>query len=330
MILVTGATGLVGAHLCLRLLQHNQPFVALFRREKKRQSTLDFLEKQAVPASAIATIEWRKADLCNLPELTIAFDGITRVYHCAAYVSMAYFKRRYLTEVNQQGTSDVVNLCIEKKVKKLAYVSSTAALGSDPSAHEINEATPWNPMQEKTPYAYSKYGAELEVWRAAQEGVPVVIVNPGVIMGLGMPGAPLSQLVNQLQKGVGFFPLGRTGYVAVEDVVEVLMQLMESTVINERFILVAENWSYQNMMTLVARCLGIKAPNRPLYRSMLFGLLYLEYVFHFIGIRKRFLSKALIKSLSDNQHICGEKIKQVMAFDYRPIEAYVRQQLLTL
>lgn len=329
MILVTGATGLVGAHLCLRLLQQNQSFVALFRREKKRQSTLDFLAKQAVPASAIATIEWRKADLCTLPELTMAFDGITRVYHCAAYVSMAYFKRHYLTEVNQQGTSDLVNLCIEKKVKKLAYVSSIAALGSDPSAKEINEETPWNPVQEKTPYAYSKYGAELEVWRAAQEGVPVVIVNPGVILGLGMPGSPLALLVRQLRKGMRRVPPGSTGYVAVEDVVDVLIHLMKSDIHNERYILVAENWTYKKMMGFVARCLGIKPPTRPLRSGVLYALFIGEYILSSMGMRKRFLSRALIKSLTEKQLINGAKIKTTMDFDYRPIDSYLQQQLVS-
>lgn len=329
MILITGATGLVGAHLCLWLLQQNQSFVALYRREKKRQATLDFLAQHQLSENTIAGIEWRKADLCNLPELTLAFQGITQVYHCAAYVSMAYFKRHYLTEVNQQGTADLVNLCIENKVKKLAYVSSIAALGSNPSTASIDEETPWNPVVEKTPYAYTKYGAELEVWRAAQEGVAVVIVNPGVILGSGMPGAPLAQLVDQLRKGIGFFPLGITGYVAVEDVVDVLLHLMKSSIHNERFILVAENWTYKNMMGLVARCLKISEPRRPLYPRLLFALFVVEYLLSLFGLRKRFLSKALIRSLSDRHTINGEKIKGVMNFEYRPIKAYVEQQLLS-
>lgn len=327
MILVTGATGLVGAHLCLSLLNKKQPLVALYRREKKRQAMLDFFE-QKNQAALTKYIIWRKADLCNLPELTKAFEGITVVYHCAAYVSMAYFKRDYLQVVNQQGTADLVNLCIEHKVKKLAYVSSIAALGSQ-SSGTIDENTPWNPSKEKTPYAYSKYGAELEVWRASQEGVPVVIVNPGVILGLGMPRSPLEQLIKQIKKGARFYPLGTTGYVAVEDVIDVLVYLINSEHQNERYILVAENWSYKKMMETVAKLINKKSPTKPLKNFGLYCLLVIELLLSGMGLRKRFLSKALVTSLSNQQPINGDKIKKVLEFNYRPIVPYLKDQLKT-
>ncbi len=91
MILVTGATGLVGAHLCLSLLQQNTSFVALYRHEKKKQVTLDFLANH-LKDDFSKQITWRKADLTHLPDLTLAFEGITQVYHCAAYVSMPILK----------------------------------------------------------------------------------------------------------------------------------------------------------------------------------------------------------------------------------------------
>ena len=244
MILVTGATGFVGAHLCLNLLKDNDTIVALYRREKKKTALEEFFNSK--DASALfKKIQWRQADLCDLPALTAAFKGITKVYHCAAYISMAHYKIHQLQEVNQQGTTYIANLCVENKIKKLVYVSSISALGSQTTTGIINEDTPWNPTVEKTPYAYSKYGAELEIWRASQEGIPVAIVNPGVILGEGMPRNPLAQLKQQIEKGLSFYPTGKTGYVAVEDVVEVMETLMNSTVENERFILVAENWCYK-------------------------------------------------------------------------------------
>ncbi|MGB1970903.1 MAG: NAD-dependent epimerase/dehydratase family protein [Flavobacteriaceae bacterium] len=327
MILVTGATGLVGAHLCLELLQKNQPVVALYRREKKRQALRHFFQNKA-QLSLYEKIEWRKADLCHLPQLTAAFNGITQVYHCAAYISMAYYKRAHLHEVNQQGTAYVVNLCIANKVKKLAYVSSIAALGSDTYSTTIDENTPWNPTRDKTPYAYSKYGAELEVWRASQEGVPVVIVNPGVILGTGMPRTPLEQLVHQINKGLRFYPTGQTGYVAVEDVVETLIRLMDNNHINQRYILVAENWSYKDLTGLVAKRLGKKAPSRALKPFYLYTAWVLESILSRLRLRSQFLSKALVKSLSDQHIIDGSQIKRALTdFDYRSIAPYIKKSL---
>ena len=118
MILVTGATGLVGAHLCLALLEENKTLVALYRRGKKRDATRTFFESKNKLA-CFDRIIWRKADITHLPDLTLAFKDITVVYHCAALISMAYHKHNTLQLTNQLGTSYVANLCIENKIKKL-------------------------------------------------------------------------------------------------------------------------------------------------------------------------------------------------------------------
>lgn len=322
MILVTGATGLVGAHLCLTLLKQNQKVVALYRREKKRAALKDFFISRN-EITLFEKIQWREADLCDLPALTKAFEDITQVYHCAAYISMAYYKRNQLQEVNQQGTAYIANLSIENKIKKLVYVSSIAALGSQTTKNIITEDTPWNPAVEKTPYAYSKYGAELEIWRASQEGVPVAIVNPGVILGDSMPRNPIDQLIHQIEKGLSFYPTGKTGYVAVEDVVEVMVKLMSSSIENQRFILVAENWSYQKFTQYVAKKMNKKIPSKVLHPIYLKTAWFFESLASALGLRKKFLSKALIKSLSDQNEIDGSRIEKNIDFSYRKIGPYL-------
>ena len=268
MILVTGATGLVGSHLLLKLIEQDRVLVALYRSESKKNSTLYFL-KERTKSAKVAEIIWRKGDVCNQPSLAVAFEGITHLYHCAAFISLAHYKQETLMEVNQQGTTNLVNLAIKHQLKKIAYISSIAALGSDTTSVSIDESTPWNADQDHTPYAYSKFGAELEVWRAIQEGVPAVIVNPGVILGTGVEGNPLELLCNQIDNGLLFYPKGATGYVTVEDVVQVLTELMNSETENERFILVAENWSYEQMLRRIALIRKKRPPRIGLRKSWL-------------------------------------------------------------
>lgn len=322
MILVTGATGLVGAYLCMRVLEKEEKIVALYRTEKKRQCFEDlFLSHQK--EALLQKIVWRKADITNLPELTNAFQSIEKVYHCAAYVSFAYSKNDVVLETNIQGTENIVNLCIENRVKQLSYISSIAALGQDPSAKEITEETPWSNEKERTAYAHSKHEAELHVWRAAQEGVSVIVVNPGVILGTGMPHTPLDQLVHQLKKGLTFYIDGVTGYVTVEDVVRAVLLLEEHKKINQRFILVAENWTYKAMMTYLSKLLKLNPPKRNVPKSVLYFLMWMEIILSIFKVRKRFFSKAAITMLGDYRNINGFKINKETSFTYTPIEKYL-------
>lgn len=322
MILVTGATGLVGAYLCMRLLETEAEITALYRSQKKRACVEDLFishKKQAL----LDKIIWRKADITHLPELTAAFENIDKVFHCAAYVSFAYSKNDIVLKTNIQGTENVVNLCIENKIKQLCYISSIAALGQDSSVNEITEETPWSNEKEKTAYAHSKHEAELHVWRAAQEGVAVIVVNPGVILGTGMPHTPLDQLVSQLKKGRRFYPPGATGYVTVEDVVDAVLHLDKEKITNQRFILVAENWTYKSMMGYLSKLLRLTPPKRSVSKSVLYALMCFEMVLSFLKIHKRFLSKASISILGDYRKINGSKITKETGFTYTPIQPYL-------
>ena len=321
MILVTGATGLVGSYLLLKLIEQDRELVALYRSESKKNSTLGFL-KERTKSAKIAEIIWRKGDVCNQPSLAVAFEGITHLYHCAAFISFAQYKQETLMEVNQQGTTNLVNLAIKHQLKKIAYISSIATLGSDTTSDSIDESSPWNADQDHTPYAYSKFGAELEVWRATQEGVPAVIVNPGVILGTGVEGNPLELLCNQIDNHLLFYPKGATGYVTVEDVVHVLTDLMDSETENERFILVAENWSYEQMLRRIALIRKKRPPRIGLRKSWLQIAWGLEGILSLFG-KRRFMTQALISSLCDVKQIQGNKIIQESSFKYSDIEAYL-------
>ena len=290
-------------------------------KKQKKNSTLNFL-KERTKSAKVAEIIWRKGDVCNQPSLAVAFEGITHLYHCAAFISFAHYKQETLMEVNQQGTTNLVNLAIKHQLKKIAYISSIAALGSDTTSDSIDESTPWNADQDHTPYAYSKFGAELEVWRATQEGVPAVIVNPGVILGTGVEGNPLELLCNQIDNHLLFYPKGATGYVTVEDVVQVLTDLMDSEIKNERFILVAENWSYEQMLRRIALIRKKRPPRIGLRKSWLQIAWGLEGILSLFG-KRRFMTQALISSLCEVKHIQGNRIIQESSFKYSGIEAYL-------
>ena len=202
MILVTGATGLVGSHLLVKLLQEEKEVKALFRTEKKIEAVKNvFQHKKSI--HLFEKINWIKGDITDVPTLNIAFENITHVYHCAALISFDPNDEEVLRKVNIEGTANVVNCCIDFGIKKLCHVSSIAALGDTREyEYSITEETEWNPEKLHGDYAISKYGSETEVWRAQQEGVDVVIVNPGVIFGYGFPTQGSGIIINKVKNGL--------------------------------------------------------------------------------------------------------------------------------
>ena len=318
MILVTGATGFIGSYLLCHLAEKNIYPLALYRSDTKKNSIQSIFEsKFSDGKSKFEKIVWLKGDLTDFPSLEEAFQGITKVYHCAALISFSHRKTKKLIEINEHGTSYIVNLCLSHKVKKLIYVSSVAALGNEETSADVDEETPWDNNEEKTPYAYSKYGAETEVWRAGQEGLEFCIVNPGVILGKG---SPANFILKKIKKGFRFYTPGNTGYVHVLDVISVMSQLMESNINGERFILVAENWTNKSLYQFL---LKKSKKNEKVYLIPKFTFYFfwiVEYFLELIFFRKRKLTRALIKSMYKQKNINGDKIKTRLDFHYTPIE----------
>ena len=110
MILVTGASGLVGLHLIQYLSTQAQKVRALYHSKIP-----DFL-----PNTIAANIEWAPCDVLDISELEKNFIGITHVYHCAAIISYDARMIEAMMEINIEGTANVVNVCLEKNIEKMS------------------------------------------------------------------------------------------------------------------------------------------------------------------------------------------------------------------
>lgn len=328
MILVTGGTGLVGAHLLLYLLENtNQPIRAIYRNKRqiaKTQSLFEYYNK----TNLFPKIEWVQADIIDVPSLEQAFKGITKVYHCAAFISFNPNDEEQLRKINIEGTANIVNFCIAKKVNKLCHVSSIAALGElGENETVITEESLWNPQGLLSDYRITKYGAEMEVWRAQQEGVPVVVVNPGIILGPYPDNWDKRQgsgaLFYNVKKGMPFYTEGSTGYVAVVDLVKIMFQLMESPLQGERYIVVAENISYKDIIYKVANKLGAKKPKYKAQYALLKIAWRLDWLLSKLFFIQRKLSRESAYSLVKAENLSNKKLVDALSFSFLPIDAYL-------
>ena len=325
MILVTGATGLVGGHLLIELLttSTNLSITAIFRTEAAKKRTWGLFNSCFDADKAQKywnAILWIKADILDIVSIESVFKkSITHVYHCAAMVSFDTKAKELLRETNIEGTANVVNLCLDYKIEKLCYVSSIASLDAPLPGSPINEKSFWNPEIPHSEYARSKYGAEMEVWRASQEGLKVVIVNPGVILGDGFWNTGSSKIFEQIRKGIPFYTTGGSGFVGVWDCVTIMRKLMESAIHTQRFIVVSENISYLKIITGFATPLGFKIPKKEIPKWILqpTGIL-LEIISWGTGKENPF-SKDTIQSLYTQTHYENTKIKKALSFEFTPM-----------
>ena len=324
MILVTGATGLVGSHLLVQLLQENEEVKALFRSEKqieKVKNVFAFYNQTRL----FDKINWVKGDITDIPSLEIAFENVTHVYHCAALISFDTSDEDELRKINIEGTANVVNCCIDFSVKKLCHVSSIAALGN-PKEHEttITEETEWNPEELHSDYAITKYGAEMEVLRGHQEGLEVVTVNPGVIFGFGFPKKGSDVIIQSVKKGLSFYTKGNIGIVSVADVTNCMIQLMKSSINGERYTLVGENISTKALLDFIAEELKMKKPSIEATKWMTSIAWRMDWLLSKIVNRKRRLTRSTATSSHSTTTFDTSKIEKELNFTFQKKESYLK------
>ncbi|MCX7550999.1 NAD-dependent epimerase/dehydratase family protein [Xanthomarina sp. F2636L] len=326
MILVTGGTGLVGSHLLFQLIQENKAVRAIYRNEKKLSIVKKVFSYYCEnPDELFNKIEWIQADLTDIPLLSGAFKDVTHVYHSAAFVSFEPNKYHVLRKTNIEGTANIVNLCIANNVEKLCYVSTIATIGKTINTKEANERTPWNSEADNSVYGITKYGAEMEVWRGTQEGLNAVIVNPGVIIGPGIWKYGSGNIFKKVYNGLTHYTEGAVGYIAVFDVVNCMIKLMESHVKNDNFILVAENWSYKQFIEQIATSLNVKAPTKKAGPFLLNIAWRLDWANHLLTGKRRTISKQLAKTLVSKSVFDNTKIKTQLQYQFKPIDKSIEE-----
>tara|TARA_R110002051_G_scaffold207578_1_gene273342 strand:- start:1986 stop:2993 length:1008 start_codon:yes stop_codon:yes gene_type:complete len=320
MILVTGGTGLVGAHLLVQLTRTETRIKAICRPEsdvKKVEKIFSYYSDEY--REYYKKITWVIADINDIPALEIAFEGITHVYHCAALISFDPKDYNKMNHVNCNGTATIVNLCIHKNIKKLCYVSSIATIGKNVNTTKVDEESDWS-YKDVNVYAHTKYNAEMEVWRGSQEGLSTVIINPGVVLGPGFWGSGSGAFFTTAKKNYNYYPPNGTGFIAVNDVVQLMLLAMNSDVNKERFIVVSENLSYKTILTKISIGLEIKPPSKELKFWQLKLLWKLDWFRNIVLNKRRKITKKTVKSLREDKIYDNQKVIKTFNFTFEPIE----------
>jgi nucleoside-diphosphate-sugar epimerase len=321
MILVTGGTGFLGAHLLYHLSLQEKEITAIYRNKSKLADVKRIFQYYSADADMYyQKINWVFADITVIEDLKSIFSNVDLVYHCAALVSFSSSDYQEMRKINIEGTQNIVNVSIEKKVKKLCFVSSIATLENIDESNFIDEQSFWTTNKNKSDYAITKRAAEMEVWRASQEGVNSIIVNPGVIIGPGFWQNGTGNLFVKINRGMKYYSSGSSGFVDVRDVSNSMIALMNSDIINEAFVLVSENRSFKDLFKLISRSVKAKEPMKEIGKTGLEIAWRLAWFKGKITNSKPSLTRSSAKAANTQKKYSSEKFRQLLNYSFIPFD----------
>jgi nucleoside-diphosphate-sugar epimerase len=318
MILVTGGTGFIGSYIIRQLVSTGHRVRAIRRASSK----LPFY----IPEDILSQVEWVEADVLDLDALDIAMDGVDSIIHAAAIVSFQKRHREEMYKINVEGTANLVNLALDKSIRRFVHISSVAALGRTQNGETVSEKKQWQESDTNTHYAISKFKAEMEVWRASAEGLPVIVLNPSTVLGYGDWNTTSCALFKTVYKEFPYYTTGVNGFVYVQDVAEVTLRLLNSNIINERFIINGENWSFRQLFNTIAD--GFKTQRPKIHASPFLSSIAwrAEKVKAFFTGSPSLLSKETAKIAQTKTYFETAKLLNFLQdFSFTPLEEAVRR-----
>jgi dihydroflavonol-4-reductase len=323
MILVTGATGLVGGHLLWHLLQTNETVIATKRAHSNTENLRRIFEFYSnKPELYLNRIQWREADVCDYDSLLQALTGVNIVYHCAAVVSLSNGTNE-LIQINVQGTANLISSSLAQNVSRFCFVSSIAACGHSENKF-IDEKSPLTNIENRSAYAQSKFYSEQEVWKGIKAGLNAVIVNPGVILGYSGTDRGSSELFARVRKGLPFYTQGGSGYIDVRDVVKIMIQLTHNSVSGERYILVAQNCSNKEVLSWIANGYNKTKPFINIGKKMILAIGILSEILSKFTGRHPTIDRTMARSASNRSYYSSEKLLKTIPYKFIEINKCIQ------
>jgi dihydroflavonol-4-reductase len=244
--LVTGATGLVGSHVTRLLVDRGDRVRALVRPGAR----VDDLEG----------VELAPGDILDRASVRRALRGVERVFHVAGLTSLRA-SADTLFAVNVDGTRIVLEEALRAGVARAVHTSSVAAVGPAPRGSTADERQVFRAGRYGLPYVNAKREAEMVAMELAVHGLPLVIVNPAHVFGVGDHHRSSTELVRRFLRGeIPAYVDGALNVVDADDVARGHLLADERGTVGERYILGNRNFTLDRLFADLGRLSGVEPP----------------------------------------------------------------------
>ncbi len=307
MVVVTGASGHVGATLVRELLRRGRNVRALVRRDRRALEGLD--------------VEEVRGDVLEPESLIQAFEGAKTVYHLAAIISILRNNAEQIRAVNVQGVKNVVKACLQRGVNRLVHFSSIHALSPYPKQETVDETSSLVTEEQLMPYDWSKAEGERTVLEAVRRGLDAVVVSPTAIVGpFDFKLSEIGRFFLSLYHGrIPALVAGGFDWVDVRDVVDGAIAAQERGRTGERYLLSGEWVTVKELSRMVQECTGRRTPRfvAPMWLARL-GVPFMSLQSALTG-EKPLFTRGSLHTLGHHRYTSHEKATRELGYTPRPL-----------
>jgi dihydroflavonol-4-reductase len=309
-ILVTGATGFVGSAVARRLVQHGLEVRVLVRPGSDRRN-IDGLD-----------VDVATGDLADRDSLERAAKGCAALFHVAADYRLWTRDPQGMFATNVDGTRDVLRAAAEAGATRVVYTSSVAVLGLRATGDPADEETPVAFADMIGPYKQSKFRAEAEVRRlVADEGIPVVIVNPSMPVGPGdVKPTPTGRMIVEAASGrVPAYVDSGLNVVHVDDVATGHLLAFERGEVGERYVIGGDDMSLRDILCSVTAAAGRQPPRLRLPHGAVLPVAYAAEAWsRLIGGREPFVTVDGVRMARKRMYYSSAKARRTLGYNPGP------------
>lgn len=326
MIFVSGATGLVGSHLLFELCQTKTKIRATFRDKSRMENVKHVFRYYSDDADMLfEKIEWIPLNLFELEDVIKATKDCSQIYHCAAIVSFNPANKKETIRLNELMTKNIIEAALFHSIFDFCHISSIATLGRMPNNGYIDETVKYDKSDSHSAYSIGKFKAEVLVLEAQKRGLKPLIVKPSVIIGPGWWKEGSGKFYSVINSGLPFYTNGQTGFVDVRDVAKAMVLLMDSNIRNTDFLISAQNMSYQDFFTKIARSLHKEPPKIKI--SAFVSMIVWPFAEFFAAIagKEPVMNRYTARTSQSKYQFSGEKLTNTIDFNYRNMDLSISE-----